>query len=215
MNRRLVIVGAGEFGRELAGWVSTSPKFVASHAITQIVFIDDNREDFLPLPAPVVETITSYQPKPNDLLLCSIGDPTTRQKLCELLTERGATFTTFIHDTVLIGGKVNLGLGTVICPRVILSTDIDVGHQVHVNAACTIGHDVQIGSFTTLSSNCNLTGHVKVGSNVFIGTAVTIIPGKSVGDRTRVGAGSVVLRTLPPDISAFGNPCRQIGRITT
>lgn len=211
--KRLVIVGAGAFGRELAGWVKTSPKFVATHGITQIVFIDDNPSPTVPLPAPVVGTITTYRPLPSDLLLCSVGDPKSRQDICQLLLQRGATFVTFVHDTVLIGGRAMLGAGTIICPQVILSTDINIGDQVHVNAACTVGHDVRIGSFSTLSSNCSLTGYVTVGSGVFLGTAVTIIPGKSIGDRTRIGAGSVVLRKLPADISAFGNPCRQIGKI--
>lgn len=213
MKKRLVIAGAGDFGRELVGWVKTSPKFVVANHIAEIVFIDDNERADAELPVPVVSSISDYLPLDRDVLLCSIGNPEVRQKVVEILTHAGATFVTFVHDSVLIGGTIALGTGTIVCPRVVFSTGIVVGDQVHINVACTVGHDVSIGSYTTLSSNCNITGHVTLGFAAFLGTAVTIIPGKSVGGESRVGAGSVVLRNVPARVSVFGNPSRKIGII--
>jgi len=37
-----------------------------------------------------------------------------------------------------------------------------------------------------------------------------ICPGVTVGARTVIGAGSVVTKSLPPDVVAAGNPCRVI-----
>lgn len=213
MMKRLVIAGAGDFGRELVGWVQTSPDFLEKNHVAEIVFIDDNERPPRELPAPLVGTISGYAPLDNDLILCSIGHPDARRRVVRVLAQAGATFATFVHDSVLFGGSTALGEGSIVCPRVVFSTGITVGDQVHVNVACTVGHDVHIGSYTTLSSNCNLTGHVKLGSDVFVGTAVTIIPGQSVGDGSRVGAGSVVLRKIPAKVSVFGNPSKKIGDI--
>lgn len=50
--------------------------------------------------------------------------------------------------------------------------------------------------------------------DVWIGGASVICPGVTIGARTVVGAGSVVTRSLPPDVFAAGNPCRVIRPLT-
>ncbi|HEX3151016.1 MAG TPA: sugar O-acetyltransferase [Gemmataceae bacterium] len=51
---------------------------------------------------------------------------------------------------------------------------------------------------------------VTIGSDVWIGGAAVICPGVSIGDRTVIGAGSVVARDVPAGVVAAGNPCRVI-----
>ena len=51
---------------------------------------------------------------------------------------------------------------------------------------------------------------VTIGSDVWVGGGAIICPGVTIGDRTVIGAGSVVTRDLPPDVFAAGNPCRVI-----
>jgi galactoside O-acetyltransferase len=40
-----------------------------------------------------------------------------------------------------------------------------------------------------------------------------ILPGISIGDNTIIGAGSVVTRSIPKGIIAYGNPCRIIRKV--
>jgi len=54
---------------------------------------------------------------------------------------------------------------------------------------------------------------VNIGSDVWIGGGALILLGVNIGDRTVVGAGSVVTRDLPADVFAAGNPCRIIRRL--
>lgn len=51
---------------------------------------------------------------------------------------------------------------------------------------------------------------VKIGSDVWVGGGAIICPGVEIGDRTVIGAGSVVTRAIPSDVFAAGNPCRVI-----
>lgn len=51
---------------------------------------------------------------------------------------------------------------------------------------------------------------VTIGSNVWIGMNSTILPGVSIGDNTVIGAGSVVTRSIPSGVVAYGSPCRVI-----
>lgn len=51
---------------------------------------------------------------------------------------------------------------------------------------------------------------VRIGSDVWVGGAAVICPGVSIGDRTVIGAGSVVTRDIPHDVFAAGNPAQVI-----
>ena len=54
---------------------------------------------------------------------------------------------------------------------------------------------------------------VRIGSDVWIGGRVVICPGVTIGDRSVIGAGSVVTRDIPSGVFAAGNPCRVIRRL--
>ena len=54
---------------------------------------------------------------------------------------------------------------------------------------------------------------VTIGSDVWVGGAAIICPGVSIGDRTVIGAGSVVTRDIPAGVFAAGNPCRVVRTI--
>src|SRR3954453_10950510 len=51
---------------------------------------------------------------------------------------------------------------------------------------------------------------ISIGSDVWVGGGAIICPGVTIGDRTVIGAGSVVTRDIPPDVIAAGNPARVI-----
>jgi maltose O-acetyltransferase len=52
-----------------------------------------------------------------------------------------------------------------------------------------------------------------IGDDVWIGGSVVICPGVKIGDRTVIGAGSVVTKDIPSDVFAAGNPCRVIRQL--
>ena len=51
---------------------------------------------------------------------------------------------------------------------------------------------------------------VTIGADCWIGGGAIICPGVTIGDRTVIGAGSVVTHDIPADSLAVGNPCRVI-----
>ncbi|MBM4156140.1 MAG: acyltransferase [Lentisphaerae bacterium] len=51
---------------------------------------------------------------------------------------------------------------------------------------------------------------VRIGDDVLIGTGALILKGTTIGDRSVIGAGSVVTGTVPPDEVWAGNPARRI-----
>jgi len=54
---------------------------------------------------------------------------------------------------------------------------------------------------------------VTIGDNVWIGGSVTILPGVTIGSNVVIGAGSVVVRDVPDNVVAVGNPARIVKRL--
>ena len=54
---------------------------------------------------------------------------------------------------------------------------------------------------------------VTIGDNVWIGGNVTILPGVTIGSNVTIGAGSVVVKDIPDNSIAVGNPCKVIKNI--
>lgn len=89
-------------------------------------------------------------------------------------------------------------------------------------AHVTIGDDCFIGPNVSIYTACHSTDPVErdtrqewalpviIGHHVWIGGSVTILPGVTIGDNVTIGAGSVVVRDIPSNTVAVGNPCRVI-----
>jgi acetyltransferase-like isoleucine patch superfamily enzyme len=51
---------------------------------------------------------------------------------------------------------------------------------------------------------------ISVGDDVWLGSGVIVLPGVTIGDRSTVGAGSVVTDDIPPDCLALGAPAKVV-----
>jgi maltose O-acetyltransferase len=92
-------------------------------------------------------------------------------------------------------------------------------------APITIGSDVQIGPYVQLlTSTHELDAErrragweravpVTIGDNAWLGGGVIVCPGVTIGDDSVIGAGSVVVRDIPANVVAAGNPARVLREI--
>lgn len=55
---------------------------------------------------------------------------------------------------------------------------------------------------------------ISVGNDVWIGAGVSVLPGVTIGDNCVIGAGSVVVKDIPSNSVAVGNPCKVIKKIS-
>ena len=92
--------------------------------------------------------------------------------------------------------------------------------QVTIGDSVLFGPSVQIYTAThPLSAaerraGLELAQPVTIGSDVWVGGGAIICPGVAIGDRSVIGAGSVVTRPIPQDVFAAGNPCRIVRPLT-
>lgn len=55
---------------------------------------------------------------------------------------------------------------------------------------------------------------IHVGDNVWIGGGTIVTPGVTIGSNVVIGAGSVVVKDIPDNVVAVGNPCRVLRAVT-
>ena len=207
--KKILIVGAGGFGRELLQWI----KDINAEKPTWEIggFLDDNLQalDGVEIDYPVVGTISDWQPKDDEVFALAMGKPQLKRMVVEKLKSRGAHFAAVIHPTALVSPFAHYGEGLVMFPYSKLSCNSTVGDFVSI-LTTPIGHDNEIGDYTMISGGCNIVRNVKIGKDVFVAAGVCIAQDVVVKDGAYIGLGSVVLKDVKVGTKVFGNPARII-----
>lgn len=205
---RLIIVGGGGFGHEVANWAHDC--HAAGSLPPASGYLDDTDRGPLGRGVPHIGTVAGYQPQPGDRLLLAVGAPDTKRKLVELLRPRGAAFATLIHPTAVIGSNCRHDEGVIICPLAMNTANTQMGPFSSLLTFSGLGHDARLGAFSTVSSHVDLMGHATVGDGVFIGSGARVMPGVTVGDGARIGANVVAQRNVAAGMTLFALPAKSL-----
>lgn len=208
--KHLIIVGAGELGRELFWTIQGSIGFGTEFDVKGYIDDDDSEDKIKLLSAPYLGGINNYVIEDDDVFTCAIASPSTREKVVNIMIDKGATFINVIHSTCIVHGTVKLGKGIILSPYTIIGDASVIGNFMVLNGFSSIGHDCSIGEHSCIMSHCDITGHTQIGKKVFIGGGAQTVPGAKIGDEAYVGAGSVILRKVKAGAKVFGNPAKSI-----
>lgn len=208
--RRILIVGAGGFGREVLQWARDAwPD--QSDILKGFLSAESSILDGRDCGIGIIGSPETHCPAEGDAYLLAIGVPYARRRVAESLIARGAKFITLVHPTAIVASSANIGDGCIICPYSVVSDSARLGRFVAMNYYSSLGHDAAAGDFAVLSPYAALGGHAQVEHDVFLGLHASVGPGKTVGARSKVSANSCVLTSAPCDSLVFGVP-GKIGR---
>jgi sugar O-acyltransferase (sialic acid O-acetyltransferase NeuD family) len=203
--QRILIVGAGGFGREVLQWARDAwPE--SEDRIAGFLSSDADALEGFDCGHSVLGSPDVYRPAPGDRLLLAIGIPYARRRVAESLLAHGAEFLTLIHPTAIVAASASIGLGSVLCPYAVASDSCRVGQFVIINYHSSLGHDATAGAFSVLSPYATLGGHAHIEDDVFLGLHSSVGPGKTVGARSKVSANSCALVSAPSDSIIWGSP---------
>lgn len=142
--------------------------------------------------------------------VCSVAAPELRLRVVTRARKSGIRFCSVIHPSVILTRWVTMGEGVVIAAGCVLTNQIRLGDQVQINVNCSVSHDTVLGDYVTLAPGVHLAGLVAVSTGCHLGTGANVIDRLHLGEWSIVGAGSAIVKDVPPNATVAGVPGRVI-----
>lgn len=212
--QRILIVGAGGFGREVLQWARDAWPDTDSK-IAGFLSSNPNSLKGYGAELPIFGDPEAFRPEAGDAFLLAIGIPKVRRRIAESLTTRGAKFICLIHPTAIVATTASIGGGAIVCPYAIVSDRASVGRFTLLNYFSSLGHDASTGDFCVLSPYAALGGGAIIGNDVFLGMHASVGPSAMIGDRSKISANCAALKKVGEDALVFGSPARASPLIST
>jgi len=210
MNKKIAIIGAGGFGREVK-WLIDS---INAHQNKWdfVGYYDDDLSERNHIEQKLLIGNINDLNSVNEALavVIAIGNPKVKRKIVEQLNNSNLYFPSLLHPNCLIGNNVVINQGTIICASNIITCDVLIDEFVILNLACTVGHDTTIKSYCSIMPTVNISGEVLMEECVYVGTGAKIINQINIGSNSIIGAGAVVTKDIPPNSTAVGIPAKPL-----
>ncbi|MCL1808739.1 MAG: NeuD/PglB/VioB family sugar acetyltransferase [Clostridiales bacterium] len=209
--KKLIIIGAGGFGREVLQYALDIKE--AGAADWEIAgFLDDNIKalDGYSCEYGIVGTVVEHKITGEHVYICAIGDPKTKLGICRRFLNEDAEFINVVHPKAYVARNCKMGFGVVLCPNSSVTTNVAIGSFVAIDVNSICSHDVKIGDGCTISHFCDLTGFSVLGEGVFLGSHAVVCPSVKVGDYAKLGAGAVAIRDVGAHATVVGVPAKKI-----
>lgn len=148
-----------------------------------------------------------YDVNVKEPLIVSIGSCQVRKSITERYK---LAYATAIHPSAIISESAQIGEGSVIMPATVINADVNIGKHCIINTKASIDHECIIDDFVHIAPGCTLSGKVCIGEGSWIGVGTCVKQGIHIGKNCMIGAGSVVVKDIPDNVVACGNPCKII-----
>lgn len=220
MAGTLAILGAGGFGREMYWHVK------GADPDARIVFVDDAAEARVLVmgdaAVPVVQDwrFDAVQFEGGSLgaarveeFVIGVGGPQLKRTLVMKALASGLLpAPTVVHPRALIQGTdCELGLGGVVTPGCVITTNVSVGDFVVLNLNTSVGHDCVIGDYVTCNPGCQISGNVTIGEGASLGTGTVVREGITIAPGVVTGAQACVVKDVTaPDVMVAGVPAQEL-----
>lgn len=204
MNR-IAILGASGHGKVVAD------ALLQMSNTNTIVFFDDSFPVIKMVALwPVVGTTADLVNvcKEFDGVVVAIGNNNIRRnKQLELVTA-GAKIITVVHPKAIISPYAVIGSGAVVLAGAVINAFADVGDACVINTNAVVEHDVKLFDAVHICPGANLAGGVIIGYESWIGIGSCVKQLVHIGNKVIVGAGSVVVKNIPDNVTVVGSPAK-------
>lgn len=150
--KRLVILGAGGFGKVVADVASQLNRYES------VVFLDDGDG------ADIIGKCSAYAAfiDENTELYPAFGNNTLRLDWIERLLQSGAQVPTLVHPTAYVSPTAEIGIGTVVLPKAVVNSYTAVGQGCIINVGAIIDHNctVDAGAHICLGAIVKADNHI-------------------------------------------------------
>lgn len=211
----IAVFGAGGFGKEVACLIKKINECGDGFVWNFIGFFDDNVElhGMQNGYGRIIGGIDALNNYPNPLSLAvAIGSPTALKAVVEKIKNPLVDFPNLIAPSTIFldSDSVVMGKGNIICSNCLISLHATIGNFNIFNGYIPIGHDTVIDSYNVVMPSCNISGGVTIGDCNFLGVQSVVLQNVKIGNNTRVGANSVIIRKTKDGYLYIGNPAKRV-----
>jgi sugar O-acyltransferase (sialic acid O-acetyltransferase NeuD family) len=196
--RRLLILGAGGFGREVWQYASDCGQFEV------VGFLDDDPTD-----ERTVGSAHDADKHPGCSFVIAVGDPRTRMELGQRVLKVGGHLASIVHPTAYVAPDALVGEGSILAPFSMVGVRGKVGANCALNLYASVGHDAVLNDHGVLSPYSTLNGHAVVGEGGFLGTHAAVAPGVVIGGWSKISSGTVGSHNVEAGSLIAGAPARS------
>jgi sugar O-acyltransferase (sialic acid O-acetyltransferase NeuD family) len=144
--------------------------------------------------------------------LIALNDNGDRMKAAERTSTLypSLEFINAVHPKAVIGSEVKLGVGTVVMAGAVIHAGSRIGAHCVVGSNTTIDHDCSLGGFVSIGAGANIGGGSSIGSGTAVGLNACVTQKMIIGTHCVIGAGAVVLESVPDLHVAIGVPAKCV-----
>jgi sugar O-acyltransferase (sialic acid O-acetyltransferase NeuD family) len=209
---RVVVVGAGGHGREVAEIVTQAHRAGTGPSLAGFV---DDRADLWGTALDGVPVRGGWEwlaeQVRGDLgVTVAVGRPAVTRALCERAVALGFHLVPAVSPLATVSPLASVGPGAVLFPHVSVHTGARIGAGVTLNVGSSVSHDAVVGDYANVNPGARLAGSVTVGEGAYVGMMAAVLQGVAVGAGATVGAGAVVLRDVPAGMTVVGVPAGPV-----
>ena len=214
--KRIAIVGAGGFAREVAWLISDINRVSRQFEFLGYLVRDAAHPDEHDSSDHILGDFNWLDGNRNvDALALGIGSPERKSKVVAEVESRfpHLDWPALIHPTVQFDrDSCKIERGVVLCAGSIGTVNLIFQEFCMVNLLCTIGHETRIGRFAVVNPTVSLSGGVTIGDRVMVGTGAQILQYVKIGADATVGAGAAVTKDVEPGTTVVGIPAKPLAR---
>lgn len=202
---KLLILGAGGHGKIVLDCAISIKIFDC------ISFLDDNKVGEEVLGYPVIGELSKYKDYVGkySYAIVALGNNGMRSQLTQALLEAGYKVPILIHPKATVSYYSQIGEGTVILAGAIINVNVEIGRSVIVNTGAIVEHDCHIAEGVHLSPGCKMGGGTSIGERSWICIGASIIDHIQIGRDCVIGAGAVVIKSIPNNTRCYGVPAKK------
>lgn len=211
MAQRLLMIGASGHAHALLGLLRRLGDYVV------VGLIDDTRPQGglvfgLPVLGGVADVPRLCAAYDLDQAVLAVGDNGRRQLLAEHLCRSAPTlrWPVLVDPTAVVSEPSRLGPGAVVMALAHVGPGASLGPGCLLNTRSSLDHDGSLAAYASLAPGVHCGGHVRLGERAAVGLGASLLQRVSIGADTVVGAGALVLRSLPAGVVAHGVPAQVV-----
>lgn len=209
MKKKICILGAGGFGREVLCCLADTIKG-SNLKLEDIAcfMVDDQYYKQSTIMGVSVIKRSDFVPENYDVVI-AIGEPLIRKKIASELPPE-TTYATIVHPNAIVSDWVEIGKGSIVTAGNVITCNIKIGDHAHLNLNTTIGHDCLIGDFFTTAPGAHVSGNCTFADCVYLGTNSAVKNGITICNDVTIGMGAMVVKSINESGVYIGNPSKKL-----